>query len=96
MKHGVALVGLLAGLSLLAGCHSLRKLGGSCHDPKPYLKAQSIAPLQIPSSLDAPDTTNALRIPALNEPAPPRRRGNDPCLDEPPAFAPPKHPPPQA
>jgi hypothetical protein len=36
--------------------------------------------------MDAPDTTNALRLPALNEPAPPPRKGREPCLDEPPPF----------
>jgi hypothetical protein len=36
--------------------------------------------------MDAPDTTSALRLPAINEPAPPPRKGRDPCLDEPPPF----------
>jgi len=43
-------------------------------------------PLKIPSGLDAPDTTNALRLPPLNEPAPAPRKGKQPCLDEPPPF----------
>jgi len=36
--------------------------------------------------MDAPDTTNALRMPTLNEPPPPPRKGKEPCLDEPPPF----------
>jgi hypothetical protein len=51
-----------------------------------------VPPLIIPSGLDAPDTTNALRLPTLNEPAPPRRSGKQPCLDEPPPFKVQAHP----
>jgi len=40
----------------------------------------------VPPGLDAPDTTNALRLPVLNEPAPPPRGAKQPCLDEPPPF----------
>jgi len=52
--------------------------------------AKNLPPLQIPPGLDTPDTTSALRIPRLNEPAPPRRTGRDPCLDEPPSYNTPK------
>jgi len=72
-------------LLLLGGCHLLRSVG-SCHKPQGYENATSVAPLKIPPGLDTPDTTNALRLPVLNEPAPPRRSGKDPCLDEPPPF----------
>ena len=58
--------------------------------------AKNLAPLQIPPGLDTPDTTNALRIPKLNEPAPPPRTGRDPCLDEPPSYNTPKPARPQA
>jgi len=37
-----------------------------------------------------PDTANALKLPALNEPPPPPRKSKDPCLDEPPSFKVPK------
>jgi hypothetical protein len=58
----------------------------SCHASKaPYMQAKSVPPLTVPSGLDSPDTTNALRLPALNEPPPPPRHGG-PCLDEPPPF----------
>ena len=50
------------------------------------MRATSVPPLKVPAGLDAPDTTNALRLPALNEPAPPRAHVKDPCLDEPPPF----------
>jgi hypothetical protein len=80
----------------LTGCHLLHSSSKSCHNSKPYLKAESVAPLQIPSGLDAPDTANALHIPALNEPEPPARHGKDPCLDEAPSFVLPKRAPPQA
>ncbi len=67
----------------LGGCHVL---GANCHAQQPYTKAKSVAPLRVPAGLDSPDTGSALRIPALNEPAPPPRKGKQPCLDEPPPF----------
>lgn len=71
-------------LPALSACHVFGT--NSCHGPQAYLGAHSVAPLKIPAGLDAPETNNALRIPALNEPAPPARKGKDPCLDEPPPF----------
>ena len=82
VRMGLWLAPLLLALS---GCHSLRGVG-SCHKPQPYMNASSVAPLKVPAGLDAPDTTNALRLPALNEPPPPPRAGKDPCLDYPPPF----------
>ena len=97
MQYRFAQIGVVAALLVgLAGCQHLRNIGGSCHDVKPYMKAGSIAPLKIPPGLDAPDTASALRIPALNTPAPPPRKKTDPCLDEPPPFNVPKQAPPQA
>jgi uncharacterized lipoprotein len=96
MRYRFALIGVAAALMGLAGCHPLQRLRGSCHENKPYMKATSIAPLKIPPGLDTPDTTNALKIPALNTPEPPPRRKTDPCLDEPPPFNVPKQAPPQA
>jgi uncharacterized lipoprotein len=86
-------------LLALAGCHPFRwanKLAGSCHDKKAYMTAQSVPPLVTPAGLDPADTGSALKIPKLNEPAPPPRKGTDPCLDEPPPFVTPKAPTPQA
>jgi uncharacterized lipoprotein len=71
-------------LLALAGCHMLG--ASACHGAQPYMSAKSVAPLKIPPGLDSPETGNALRIPALNEPAPPPRKGRQPCLDEPPPF----------
>ncbi|HEY3783952.1 MAG TPA: hypothetical protein VGL55_01575 [Steroidobacteraceae bacterium] len=99
MTYRTVLPGLLAALMILAGCHplrALRNIGGSCHDVQPYTKAQSIEPLRIPPGLDTPDTSNALHVPALSGPAPPRPGPKDPCLDQPPAFKVPKPALPQA
>jgi uncharacterized lipoprotein len=95
MKRHVVLAGLAVSFAALSGCHSLRSLS-SCHKPKPYMNDTSIAALQVPPGMDAPDMTNTLRIPALNEPAPPPRKGKEPCLDEPPPFNTPKQALPQA
>jgi uncharacterized lipoprotein len=99
MRYRFAVIGAVAVLAGITGCHPLQRLrnvGGTCHDSKPYMKAQSIAPLKIPSGLDSPDTTNALHVPALNTPAPPPRKKTEPCLDEPPPFNVAKQAPPQA
>ena len=66
------------------GCHVLG--ANACHAPQPYMNAKSVPPLKIPPGLDSPETGSALRIPALNEPAPPPRKGRQPCLDAPPPF----------
>ena len=83
-------LGLVLAVSVaLSGCHPFRALktrANSCHVKQPYNSAGSVAPLKIPTGLDKPDTTNALHIPDLNEPAPPSRKGRDPCLDEPPSY----------
>jgi uncharacterized lipoprotein len=84
MKSARRILGLAALLLALSACHLLH--GNACHGPQAYMGATSVAPLKIPAGLDAPETNNALRIPALNEPAPPARKGKDPCLDQPPAF----------
>ncbi|HVW68797.1 MAG TPA: hypothetical protein VHB68_07460 [Steroidobacteraceae bacterium] len=80
---------MVAVLFALVGCHPIRAFksrANSCHVRQPYMSAQSVPPLKIPPGLDNPDTTNALHIPDLKEPAPPKRSGKDPCLDEPPPF----------
>ena len=83
--RGAAL--LLLMLPLIGGCHLFRGASAkACHGPQSYQKAQSVPPLKMPPGLEAPDTTNALHLPALNEPAPPPRTGKQPCLDEPPPF----------
>lgn len=87
MKSGWRIAGLAVLLFPLSGCHLVRAINSSsCRDTQGYMKQVSVPPLQIPAGLDVPDTTNALRLPALNEPAPPPRRSKDPCLDRPPPF----------
>jgi uncharacterized lipoprotein len=73
----------LAALTL-TGCFSRSER--ACHQPQAYAAAEDLPPLRIPPGLETPDTRNALRVPELNEPEPPRRRGTDPCLDTPPSF----------
>src|SRR5215469_9263620 len=81
----IVLLALL--LPLVDGCHLFRSASAkACHSPQSYQKAQTVPPLKVPAGLDAPDTTNALRLPTLNEPAPPPRSGKQPCLDEPPPY----------
>src|SRR5215469_14704542 len=78
---------LLLLLPLVGGCHFFWGASAkACHSPQAYQKAQIVPPLKIPSGLDAPDTTNALRLPTLKEPAPTPRSGKQPCLDEPPPY----------
>ena len=88
----------MAVLLALSGCHPFKALSktNACHKAQPYAAARSVPPLQIPTGLDVPDTTNALHIPDLKEPAPPVRKGKDPCLDEPPSYKVVKPPTPQA
>ena len=100
MKLVLKLGIILAVVVGLEGCHPIqwfRNSELSCHRKQTYMAATSVQPLKIPAGLDTPDTTNALHIPPLNEPAPPARKGKEACLDEPPPFkAPPKPAPPQA
>ncbi len=85
LARGVGMLLLL--LPLMGGCHMFRNASAkACHGAQPYQRAQSVPPLKVPTGLDAPDTSNALRLPTLNEPPPPPRKGTQPCLDEPPPF----------
>jgi uncharacterized lipoprotein len=87
MKAAWGLVLLVPLLLAGSGCHIVRAIDKkSCHELQPYQTSRSVPPLVVPPGLDAPDTTNALRLPVLNEPAPPPRGAKQPCLDEPPPF----------
>jgi uncharacterized lipoprotein len=87
MRSGWGVLFLVPVLAMLSACHSWRSVTSkSCHGGADYMKSKSVPPLIVPPGLDAPDTTNALRLPTLNEPPPPPRHGKDPCLDEPPPY----------
>jgi len=87
MRSGRGFVLLAVALVILSGCHVWRNASTrACHESRGYTQAQSVAPLKIPPGLDAPDTSSALRLPELKEPAPPPRSAKDPCLDTPPSF----------
>ena len=96
---------LAAVLPVFAGCHSIPVHMpwhhgaeiASCYKAQPYMKARSIPPLRIPEGLDGPDTRNALVVPPLKGPVPPRPKPGVPCLDSPPSFSVPHPlPPPKA
>ena len=89
MKFRAALLCLAGVLALLGGCRTL-KGANSCHKPQAYQASKSVAPLKVPPGLAALDTSQVLRLPVLNEPAPPPRSSKGPCLDEPPSFKVPK------
>ena len=56
----------------IGGCSLSRKFTvNACNKPQPYQSQKSDPPLKIP---------------ALNEPAPPPRTVHDPCLDSPPSY----------
>ncbi len=57
-----------------------------CREPKFASSTASLPPLQVPPGMSAPDTHNAVRIPALDEPEP-KRLASAPCLSMPPSFA---------
>ncbi|SRR5579883_435223 len=87
--RGVARLAICAAaLIALGGCKTLHRVAHdeSCNKPQPYMRASSIPPLNIPQGLDSPDTSHALDVPKLDEPAPPPRRAGDPCLYSPPSF----------
>jgi hypothetical protein len=85
------LLSIAAGsLLLAAGCAS--PLGGSCHKPQAHAEAENLPPLRVPADLDGPDTTAALDVPEVNEPAIPIDP-DGPCLEAPPAITAPPLPP---
>src|SRR5262245_22337748 len=102
MAESVSTIGRVATIAILcifaSGCRSWGlKLGGKCRAPEGYgATAEAGEPLKIPPNLEAPDTTQALKIPELNTPAPPPRQEGDPCLEAPPSYAVPKPAPPPA
>ncbi|MEO6078814.1 MAG: hypothetical protein ABIQ86_03435 [Steroidobacteraceae bacterium] len=73
---------LLGGLALVTGC---RSLGGSgCLAPPVQADTQDRPPLRMPAGLDAPDTREALKIPADMTAAVAPVAGR--CLEDPPQI----------
>jgi hypothetical protein len=84
MKSNFRLLLLCLIALALTGCKVFRS---SCEAPPPPEEVATVPPLHVPEGLEAPDTRNALKIPELNEPAPPPRRSkSEPCLEGPPAY----------
>jgi uncharacterized lipoprotein len=77
---------LLLALALLAlaGCNRTGK-PSACEKPKEYHEQASIAPVDVPDDLDAPNPDDSVRIPDLPglEDGPARP---GPCLEEPPDY----------
>ena len=92
MRTGYVVVLAVMATTGLSGCHvfkTAKSKWNSCLNDNGavYMKATSVPGLKTPAGLDSPDTRNTLKIPELNEPAPPARELKDPCMDEPPKYA---------
>ena len=77
-------ISLLITVAALAGCNRGYK-PKACEKPKEYHEQRSIAPLEVPEDLDAPDPDASVQIPevpGLEEGQAPR----GPCLEEPPDY----------
>jgi uncharacterized lipoprotein len=83
----LALAGAALLLLALGGCSWMHhgRHGARCREPAVGGEAKNLPPLKMPPGLDAPDTRNAIKVPALNEPERPRAPG-EPCLSMPPSF----------
>lgn len=95
MKRPSTMLVLMVAALTLSGCKIFR---GGCEVPPTPEEAATIAFLNVPAGLEAPDTRNALRIPELKEPERPPRGEGARCLEQPPAFTPgwqPAAPPPE-
>jgi hypothetical protein len=85
-----ALLLCAAALAQLSGCTLYNRVfhrGGSasCHEHPFIGNADSRPGLKVPEGLSAPDTRNAVKIPALPT-AEPERSKDQPCLAQPPKF----------
>lgn len=76
----ILLASLVGSMAIASGCSSLV---ASCKKAPTYADEKDLPPLRIPVGMDAPDTREALVIPALEEPEVPRGP-DDGCLEEPP------------
>ena len=73
LANMAALMLLAVAVLATAGCNPFRRSSEAalCTQDEALAKAESVPPLKIPPGLESPDTSNALRIPDLNTPAPP-------------------------
>lgn len=78
---------IMLGASGCASLHHKKSKGSAPHCPEPPITSDvtNMPPLRVPPGLDAPDTRNAIKVPALTEPQVARAR-TDPCLSAPPSF----------
>lgn len=83
MKRARFLV--LLPLCMFAGaCNLLPNAYSGCDKVQPYQSAQELPPLRVPDGSVAPDTRNAMQIPAVSVPKAPAAEGR--CLDLPPSY----------
>ena len=80
----IVVIGAVAALGALAGCHIMGG-GDSCAAHQHYETAVSAAPLHAAEGLPPANTKNALKIPDSGAEAKPRKAG-DACLDHAPPF----------
>lgn len=76
---------LLLGTLALSGCGLFSPTFESCDEVPAYAGAREIPPLAVPEGADAPDTRNALKIPAVTTPEKPL---DGRCIDAPPSYYP--------
>lgn len=78
-------IAVLLCLLALSGCGLFRPTFESCEEVPAYAGARDLPPLVVPEGVDAPDTRNALKIPAVTVPEKPR---DGRCIDVPPSYFP--------
>jgi uncharacterized lipoprotein len=81
----VVLIAFLA----LAGCGAFRPTFEDCAETPAYAGAKELPPLRVPEGIDAPDTGNALKVPAV---AVPEKPIDGRCIDIPPSYGAPRPP----
>jgi len=69
----------------LSGCGLFRPTFESCEEAPAYAEAEELPLLVVPDGVDAPNTRNALKVPAVTTP---ERPLNGRCIDAPPSYSP--------
>jgi hypothetical protein len=86
MKNAATRIGACAlTVTLLSSCSWFHRGSTSCREPVVPASPADAAALKVAPGQDLPDTRNAVKVPALNEPEKPRSK-NDPCLSRPPSY----------